>query len=278
MSAAGEIAIRPAGRAAAPRKVVVRQARARRIGEILDAARQSFSERGYENATMADIAARAGVVEGSVYKYFASKRDLLLKVIETWYEGLVEQFSHGLAGIKGARNRLRFLLWQHLVNIRRDAQLSRLMFQEVRLRDDYFQSPLHRMNARYTEFLLGVVREGIAAGEFRNDMAPAMVRDMAFGAIEHQAWNFLCGRGTLDVERIADQITDVLCDGLGLRAAGDRVLLAGLRRETTRLEVIAKKFEAVGQGAGMSPPARPPAAEAHPTPRRMSRSRRKVAS
>ena len=152
------------------------------------------------------------------------------------------------------------------------------MFQEVRLRDDYFQSPLHRMNARYTEFLLGVVREGIAAGEFRNDMAPAMVRDMAFGAIEHQAWNFLCGRGTLDVERIADQITDVLCNGLGLRAAGDRVLLAGLRRETTRLEVIAKKFEAVGQGAGMSPPARPPVGEARPTPGGMSRSRRKVAS
>lgn len=230
-----------------PRKVVVRQARAQRVGAILAAAQVCFSERGYENTTMAEIAARAGVVEGSVYKYFASKRDLLLKVIETWYEGLVEHFSQGLAGIKGARNRVRFLVWQHLVNIRRDAQLSRLMFQEVRLRDDYYQSPLHRMNARYTEFLLGVVREGIAQRDFRDDLAPTLVRDMVFGAIEHQAWNFLCGRGTLDADRIADQVTDVLCDGLGLRREAENGLLTGLRRETARLSGIVRRLEAVEQ-------------------------------
>lgn len=231
----------------APPRVVVRQARAQRVGAILAAAQVCFSERGYENTTMAEIAARAGVVEGSVYKYFAGKRDLLLKVIETWYEGLVEHFSQGLAGIKGTRNRLRFLVWQHLVNIRRDAQLSRLMFQEVRLRDDYYQSPLHRMNARYTEFLLAVVREGIARRDFRDDLAPALVRDMVFGAIEHQAWNFLCGRGTLDVDRIADQVTDVMCDGLGLRSEADNSLLTGLRRETARLAGIARRLEAVEQ-------------------------------
>jgi len=234
-----------------PRKIVVRQARAQRVGAILAAAQVCFSERGYESTTMAEIAARAGVVEGSVYKYFASKRDLLLKVIETWYEGLVEQFSQGLAGIKGTRNRLRFLVWQHLVNIRRDAQLSRLMFQEVRLRADYYQSPLHRMNARYTGFLLGVVREGIAQGDFRENLAPSLVRDMVFGAIEHQAWNFLCGRGTLDADRIADQVTDVLCDGLGLRREADSDPFTGLRRETARLAGIARRLEAIEQRPAM---------------------------
>lgn len=229
------------------RKVVVRQARAQRVGAILAAAQVCFSERGYENTTMAEIAARAGVVEGSVYKYFASKRDLLLKVIETWYEGLVEHFSQGLAGIKGTRNRLRFLVWQHLVNIRRDAHLSRLMFQEVRLRADYYQSPLHRMNARYTEFLLGVVREGVAQGELREDLPPSLVRDMVFGAVEHQAWNFLCGRGTLDADRIADQVTEVLCDGLGLRREAENGLLTGLRRETTRLAGVARRLECLEQ-------------------------------
>lgn len=228
-------------------KVVVRQARAQRVGAILAAAQVCFSERGYESTTMAEIAARAGVVEGSVYKYFASKRDLLLKVIETWYAGLVEQFSQGLAGIKGTRNRLRFLVWQHLVNIRRDAQLSRLMFQEVRLRADYYQSPLHRMNARYTEFLLGVVREGVAQGQFRDDLPLSLVRDMVFGAIEHQAWNFLCGRGPLDADRIADQLTETLCDGLGLRRDAESGVVTSLRRETARLAGIARRLEAVEQ-------------------------------
>jgi AcrR family transcriptional regulator len=231
----------------APKKVVVRQARAQRVSNILEAARASFSERGYENTTMAEIAAQVGVVEGSVYKYFDSKRNLLLRVIETWYEGLVEHFAHDLAGIKGTRNRLRYLVWQHLVNIRRDPQFTRLMFREDRLRDDYYRSPLHRMNARYTEFLLGVVREGIAAGDFRDDVPPALVRDIVFGAIEHHAWNFLCGRGTLDADRIADQITDILCNGLELRSTIESDLLTELRRETARLARIATQLEQAGQ-------------------------------
>ncbi len=228
------------------KKVVVRQTREQRVGAILEAARMNFSERGYESATMASIAAQAGVVEGSVYKYFESKRELLLKVIETWYQDLVEHFARGLPGIKGTRNRLRFLVWQHLANIRRDAQLSRLMFQEVRLKDDYYRSPMHSMNIRYTEFLLDVVREGVANGDLRDDVAPALVRDMVFGAIEHHTWNFLCGRGTLEVDRIADQIADIVFNGVRVQADLDRAVLTDLRRETVRLAGIARQFERVG--------------------------------
>lgn len=254
-------AVRPAVRAArsAPRKVVVRQARAQRVGDILDSARTIFSERGYENTTMAEIAARAGVVEGSVYKYFESKRELLLQVIEAWYEGLVDHLAHDLAGIKGTRSRLRYLVWQHVVTIRRDPQLSRLMFQEVRLKDDYYRSPLHEKNRSYTQLMMDVVKEGIVTGEFRGDVPPGLVRDMVFGAIEHHTWNFLCGRGDLDTDRVADQVSDILCDGLAVRRAAESPALAGLTRETTRLNRVAKRLEALAVSAA---PRRPVAAPA----------------
>ncbi len=44
---------------------------------IIDAALALFRERGYEAATMRDVAKRAGVSTGSAYYYFSSKEDLI---------------------------------------------------------------------------------------------------------------------------------------------------------------------------------------------------------
>ena len=57
------------------------QARARQSYEALvSAARQIFSERGYDGAQTPDIAAIAGVSVGTFYRYFADKREVLLEV------------------------------------------------------------------------------------------------------------------------------------------------------------------------------------------------------
>ncbi|HEX8952110.1 MAG TPA: TetR family transcriptional regulator [Polyangia bacterium] len=49
---------------------------------ILDAARALFAERGLGGFAMADVAARAGVVKGTLYLYWATREELLLAVLE----------------------------------------------------------------------------------------------------------------------------------------------------------------------------------------------------
>ena len=222
----------------AAKRTVVRLSREQRVGEILAAAREVFAKQSYDGTATSEIADRAGVVEGTVYKYFQTKRELLLKAIESWYEGLVQDYARDLAGIQGTRQRFRFLVWRHLCAIRDDAGLSGLMFSEVRPKEDYHHSALHMMNRRYTQFLTDVIQEGIQSGEFRSDIPLALVRDMVFGGIEHHTWNFVRGRGRLEAESIADQITSLVCDGLALRRPGD-----ALRREIDRLTAVSRKLE-----------------------------------
>ena len=50
--------------------------------EILEAALQEFTERGFEAARVEDIAKRAGISKGGVYLYFPSKTALLEALIE----------------------------------------------------------------------------------------------------------------------------------------------------------------------------------------------------
>lgn len=196
-----------------------RLAREQRMDEILCAARDVFCKQGYEATAVAQIADRIGVVEGTIYKYFATKRELLLRVLEQWYEEIFGQAASEIAGIQGARARLRRLVWCHLRSIRDYPLLCRLMFREVRGEQDYRGSDVHALNRRYTALLVGVIEQGVAGGEFRDDLPIRLLRDLVYGGVEHATWNYVCGRGDLDIEAIADQISALVCEGLLRREA-----------------------------------------------------------
>ncbi len=207
-----------------------RLARRERMDEILVAARDSFCEKGYAASSMADIAARVGVVEGALYKYFATKRELLLKVLEHWYEQMFGDYARDLAGLASRRAQLRQLIWRHLLAIHNFPLLCRLMFREVRSEADYHGSGLHAANRRYTQLLLDVIEHGVAAGEFRNDVPPTLLRDLIYGGAEHLSWNYVCGRGTLEIDRVADQLTALLCEGIAAPAASSLIPVPKPRR------------------------------------------------
>jgi AcrR family transcriptional regulator len=47
---------------------------------LLDAAEEVFAERGFEGASLEDIAQRAGYTRGAIYKHFSSKADLFVAI------------------------------------------------------------------------------------------------------------------------------------------------------------------------------------------------------
>lgn len=222
------------------RRQVFRLSRERRVADIMAAARDVFREKGYEDAPMSDIAERANVVEGSIYRYFENKRDLLVKVIEDWYEAMLADYDQQLSGIRGTRNRLRFMIWRHLMTIHEEPALCDLMFQFLRTGRDYSHTTVYELNKQYTRRTLDIIKEGIAAGELRNDVALRLVRDMIYGCIEHHTWAYLRGEGQFDPDTTADAIVDLVLSGLQIRRATPGPDLADrLEKAVERLENLA---------------------------------------
>ena len=62
---------------------------------ILDAALRLFRERGFDETTMRDIAAEAGVATGAAYYYFRSKEELVM----AFYERTAEEARELLPGV-----------------------------------------------------------------------------------------------------------------------------------------------------------------------------------
>jgi len=210
--------------------------RQRRAAEILAAAREVFLDKGFERASVAEIAARVGVVEGLVYSYFPSKRELLNEVLRGMYLPLIADIEAGFSRLQGLRSRLRFLIWRHLRVYAEEPGLSRLALHEVRTGPEYFESVLHALQVQYTAFLMRTVRDAVRDGELPAGTDAELVRSLVYGGIEHRLWTALYGRGgRIDVEAMADHWTEVVLHGLqpAARSAG-----GPLESRLARLEKI----------------------------------------
>jgi len=227
---------------APPKRTVSRQPRAARVDAIEEAARNVFCRRGYAAASIAEIAAEAGLAEGSIYKFFESKRHLVLRVIEIWYESMISQFDISLPGIQGARNKLRFIIRRHLFCLKADPDLARLCVNEVRNGGDYYQSDLWELNRRYTRIFLKVCREGVASGELRGDVPITVMRDLVFGSIDHHVSGMLYGRDDIDVDQSTEHIARVVFAGIqnpAMGASSEETVVSRLDQMSKRLDEIA---------------------------------------
>lgn len=211
----------------------------RRIADIMTAAKAVFTEKGYDEALISDIAERAGVVEGSIYRFFTNKRALLVRVIEHWYEDMLARDTEQFAGVRGSWNQIRFIVHHHLMSIRREPALSRLVLQEFRPDPGYRNTRLFELNQTYVHRIIDVIKEAVANGEFRSNVSPGLIRDMIYGCIEHRTWAFLRNEGDFDVEETADNITDIVYRGLVI----DKIAEEPLGSVVSRLEKVAARLE-----------------------------------
>jgi TetR/AcrR family fatty acid metabolism transcriptional regulator len=230
-SRSGESAPRADGAEDAARAApVARRRRPERRGEILAAAREIFTNAGFDRASMGEIAARAGCVEGTIYTYFRNKRALFDAVLESFYEELIDDIGPRLAQIEGTRDRLVFFVHRHLRIAIDDAGMGSLINSQVWGRADYQGSRLHELNRRYARLLTDILRIGVERGELLDTLDIGIARDFLFGGIQHWAWRMLARREPFEPGAIAIRMVDtLLCgwtrvpDSVGLALLADRV-------------------------------------------------------
>jgi TetR/AcrR family transcriptional regulator, fatty acid metabolism regulator protein len=186
-----------------------------RRAAILAAARTIFSEKGYEAAAIAEVARLAGVADGTIYRHFANKKDLLYQVMQTFHEAVIADMEAEVRSAEDFAGRLYRLIRHHLAVFIEDADLCRLFIREVRTADDYYNSLVHGLNRRYTSILLVILKQGLASGEVSAEVNPKVVRDLVYGTIEHLAWRMANGGRALRMDAAARQLCYIVLNGIG---------------------------------------------------------------
>ncbi|PIE37708.1 MAG: hypothetical protein CSA53_05205 [Gammaproteobacteria bacterium] len=209
----------PQGKAARTRKI------------ILEAARQVFSEHGFDNAPTSEVARVAECAEGTVFLHFKNKRGLLLALMQDFYDNLQSESEALLEKPCTDSQQLVRLAELYLVELEKNWPVVKLFGVRARRAEDEFSSRFYASNQRYTRLFVELFEQMRESGEFRRSVNPRRLRDMLFGAIEHYALSHFDRGVRIDIPELTAQILDLLFYGasepsnlVGSEAKLDRIL------------------------------------------------------
>lgn len=183
--------------------------------EILAAASQIFMEKGYESASLQDIASAVGILKGSVYYYIKTKEDLLYELVRRAQAErmpvLVEDPE--LAG-SPAPARLRAFIdrWmaetdqQRIWNIVAERDFRKLSARRLK-------SVIERRD-KFSEFVKSIIDQGVEEGHFDPEVDTSVATNTIFELMNtSRMWYQPTGR--LSLLEIGDWYATFVIRGLG---------------------------------------------------------------
>jgi len=82
-----------------------------RKNKILTAAENVFGKKGFQDATISEIAKVAKISEASIYEYFSTKEKLLFTIPTKYASDLFDLIEFHLKLIRGSGNKLRSIIF-----------------------------------------------------------------------------------------------------------------------------------------------------------------------
>lgn len=191
-----------------------------RLQDLLRAARQVFSEQGYQRATMAQIAEAAGVSEATVFTYFAGKRELCIQVITDWYAEISTALEQDVPRLHGAHAKLAHVVRAHLVTLLADGSgMCALVLGEGRAAEPELAEAIATCKRRYTAPLMHALAEAQQDGLIRQDMPLRLLRELVYGSMEHVLWDAITSSKRPRIDTTAEQLTELIWSALQPREA-----------------------------------------------------------
>jgi AcrR family transcriptional regulator len=187
-----------------------------RCSEILCAARGVFAEKGFNSATMDDIAEAAGVAKGTIYLYFPSKREVFLETFRAGTISLHDEVARNMEAAPDAPSKVRAFVRTRLDYAERNRDFFRIYYTEFNnmlLHPMHVRQEFQQLYDRHARALEVVLRDGIDAGDIRLGDPLAMARivyDLTRGMIAQR----MLGWSTMTVDEASDFLFDIIWKGL----------------------------------------------------------------
>jgi AcrR family transcriptional regulator len=185
---------------------------------ISAAAREVFTEFGYERANMREIAKRAGVATGTLFLYAPDKRNLLLWILNDDLDRITETTFAEIAAHRAQDDLLEQLLYVFEARYRywgADPDLSLHALQELIIARDVQATPAshlayyHQRRVVLQEHITDLVRAQQRRGRIRASADPDTVARLALAIFNAAIRSWLRG-SDVDVAQGMDELRQLL--------------------------------------------------------------------
>lgn len=191
-----------------------------RPDEVLDAAIALFTERGFAQTRVEDIAKRAGLSKGAVYLYFPSKEALLEGIVRRAVVPVAESVLESLANYEGdPRVVITAALKLMAMKLSNEKVLAvpRLVFRELAAFPELAAMYRREVLDRVLPAIIALLRRGIDQGYLRQVDPELTIRSIVGPVMLHIALSEVFEirpEGGIGFDRLVDNHLSILFDGL----------------------------------------------------------------
>jgi AcrR family transcriptional regulator len=185
----------------------------RRREAILNAAMEVFVTKGYQVATINDIAQQAGLSVGALYRYFPTKADMLLALVRERLGRAPELFARMAGRAEDPWERLVRCVELFTSALRvRHPGTGRLLLVTLAeaVQDGEVRQGLHDRFAGLVRYVEGIVAEGVASGRFRADVEPRTVAALLLSLADGVAIYWVTGTPEVELNAMRQSLVAML--------------------------------------------------------------------
>ena len=182
--------------------------------DLLHHARALFARHGYEGVSMRDIAGSVGVRQSAIYNHFASKQDLLVDLMVSHMERVLEAMRAAVATADTPEDRLEAFTRFHVTYHIDHPEDVFLAYMELRSLEDAGRAAVYPLRNAYERTLRDILEAGVAAGTFRMGDPAVTARGLLAMLTGVTVW-FREG-GDLDRETVAETYVQSVLQSVGL--------------------------------------------------------------
>lgn len=182
---------------------------------IKEAATRVFSQKGFYNSTIADVAKVAEVAEGTIYLYFKNKDDLLISIFEGSMDFFIQQVTQEIAQVVSPDEKLKRFISLHLRLVQENPDLAQVLQIELRQSTKFMKEYEGGKFGDYLNVVRNILEEGREQGVFRQDIEPRILRRTIFGAVDEMALDWLLmPKKKYSLEVCAEQLSALFLNGI----------------------------------------------------------------
>ncbi len=190
-----------------------------RPGEIIEAGLQEFAEHGFAGARMGAIARRAGIVKGTIYRYFDSKEALFEAAVRAKVVVTLDEIEARIDGFPGRASDMIGLLvetlYKRFVTNPELRTLLQIMVGEGQRFPELTELYHREIITKGRRIMTWIIKKGVDAGEFRKGPASSQPTIMMAPALMAAIWQITFERHEhLSLEDFQQAHLDLLLNGL----------------------------------------------------------------
>lgn len=181
---------------------------------IIQAAIEVFSKNNFQNATIAEIAKKANVAEGTIYQYFENKEDLFFSIPVEKTKEFCRQLELHLQGIHGVFNKIRKFIWYYLYFFKMNPEYARTLMLEMRVSKSFVKTKSYKSFKPFTNQILEIIEEGQREGMIRKDVNIYVLRQLILGILEHIVTRWLLKGEKYDLLEHYHEVSHLVIHGI----------------------------------------------------------------